>query len=453
MTTLWFETALLPAGWAPRVRCTLADGRLARVERDVPAADGDERHAIGLPGLPNVHSHAFQRAMAGLAETRGPAHDSFWTWREVMYRFVDRLSPDDAEAIAAQAYVEMLETGFTRVGEFHYLHNDPGGRPYAAPAEMSERIGAAAAETGIALTLLPCFYAHANFGGVPPVHGQRRFVTSLDGFAGIVDACRGVVRGLEAGRLGLAPHSLRAVTPAELAAVLALDPSAPVHIHAAEQVKEVEDSVAWSGARPVEWLLGHAGVDARWCLIHATHTTGAELARLAATGAVVGLCPETEGSLGDGIFGAPAWLEAGGRFAVGTDSNIRIDPAGELRLLEYVQRLALRSRNVVARGEGSSTGRTLFDGALEGGSRALAAGTPGLETGAAADIVTLDATHPSLAGRTGDALLDGWIFAAGRAAVDSVWRAGVRLVTHGRHERREAIARRYAHVLHRVLAS
>ena len=448
MSALWFETALLPEGWAARVRLILADGRIARIEKNVEPRAGDERHAIAIPGLCNVHSHAFQRGMAGLAEIRGPAGDNFWTWREVMYRFLDRLTPDDVQAIATQAYVEMLQTGFTRVGEFHYLHHDPAGVPYANIAEMAERIAAAAQETGIGLTLLPVFYAHSNFGGAPPVPGQRRFINTMDGFARLVDASRNAIAVLDDANIGVAPHSLRAVTPEELAAIVPLANGGPVHIHAAEQIKEVDDCIAWSGARPVQWLLDR-GIDSKWCLVHATHVSEAETIALAQSGAVAGLCPITEANLGDGIFPAERYLSAGGRLGLGTDSNILIDPAGELRALEYAQRLVARERNVLAAAPGHSTGRAVFEAALAGGAQALGRGAAGLREGAGADLVSLDAAHPSLAGRTGDALLDSWIFAGG--TLDCAWRYGCKLVAGGQHVSAQKIARAYQETMARLL--
>ena len=433
------------------MRVSHAAGVIVGVEIGAAAAPGDETAAIGVPGLCNVHSHAFQRGMAGLAERRGPADDDFWTWREVMYRFLAVLDPDDVQAIAALAYAEMLESGFIRVGEFHYLHNDPQGRPYADPAEMAVRIAAAAGATGIGLTLLPVFYAHADFGGAPPKAGQRRFVTDPDGFARLVEASRAAVTGLAGAVVGVAPHSLRAVTPEELREVTTLSPQGPIHIHAAEQTGEVDASLAWSGRRPVEWLLGNAGVDRRWCLIHATHPTDAECDALAMSGAVAGLCPITEANLGDGVFPAGRYLAAAGAMAVGTDSNVFIDAAAELRALEYAQRLTRRSRNLLARGEGCSVGAALFAAALAGGARAMAADGRGIAAGAPADFISLDADHPSLIGRAGDDLLDGWIFAAGREAVSGVWRAGRKVVADGRHVDRARILADYRRVLEKVL--
>jgi formiminoglutamate deiminase len=356
-----------------------------------------------------------------------------------MYRLVDRLTPGHLHAIAAMAYAEMLEGGFTRVGEFHYLHHDRDGRPFADRAAMSLAIFEAAAETGIALTHLPVFYAHAGFGGLPPGEGQRRFVHDIDGYRALVDALRQPIGGLPDAVLGVAPHSLRAVTPDELGGLV--DGEGPIHIHVAEQAKEVEDCLAWSGARPVEWLLDHAPVDARWCLVHATHMTDAEAGRLAATGAVAGLCPITEANLGDGIFPAAPFLAKGGLYGVGSDSNVLIDATEELRLLEYGQRLAARRRNLLAPA-GGSTGGALYRAALAGGARALG-GAGGLAVGAPADLVALDMDHVSLAGRSGDAILDGWIFAAGRSAIDRVWRRGRQVVCGGRHHDRERIAARY----------
>jgi formiminoglutamate deiminase len=449
--TLFFAQALLPHGWVPRVRITLEAGRIASVQTRAEPAPGDARHAIGLPGLPNLHSHAFQRGMAGLSEVRGPAGDNFWTWREVMYRFLAAMTPDDVEAITAQAYVEMLESGFTRVGEFHYLHHDVDGRPYANIAELAGRIAAAAAATGIGLTLLPVFYAHGGFGGAPASPGQRRFLCDLDMFARLLEASRTPLTGLPCAVLGVAPHSLRAVTPDELNVVARLLPDAPVHIHAAEQVREVEDCVAWSGARPVQWLLDHAGVTGRWCLIHATHMLPGEVRRLAASGAVAGLCPITEASLGDGIFDGAGWRDAGGRYGVGTDSNVQIDAAAELRQLEYAQRLGLRARNVMAGAEGQSTGGALFRAVFSGASAALGVGGDGLREGAAADLVALDDSAPSLLHRHGDALLDGWIFGAARSCVDAVWVAGRQVVAGGRHVARDSVRARYAACMRRLL--
>ncbi|WP_242126586.1 formimidoylglutamate deiminase [Sphingobium sp. Sx8-8] len=441
---LWFQQALLPDGWHDHVRITLSGGLVADVVPGVAPQPGDERHGPAFPGLPNVHSHAFQRGMAGLAEQAGEGSDSFWTWREVMYRFVDRLDPEGLHAIAALAYAEMLESGFTSVGEFHYLHHAPDGTSYADPAAMAQAIVQAAEDTGIALTLLPVFYAHAGFGGAAPAHGQRRFLHSPDSFARLLEA----LSTLEGLTLGIAPHSLRAVTPQQLAAITALAPDAPVHIHIAEQIPEVEACLAWSGQRPVEWLMDHAEVDPRWCLVHATHVTPAECGAIARSGATVGLCPITEANLGDGLFPARAFLAQGGRIGIGSDSNVQIDAAAELRLLEYGQRLTHHGRNLLASAPGRSTGASLTLAAQQG-ARALGQAPAQLAPGAPADIVTLRSDHPAIAARSGDRLLDGWIFAGAR--IDSVWRGGRKRVSAGVHHARPQIEARYVPLLKALL--
>ncbi|MBR0686311.1 formimidoylglutamate deiminase [Bradyrhizobium manausense] len=452
MSRLHFASALLPSGWANDVQVVITAGAIAAVTPGVAPAAGDERHAIALPGLASLHSHAFQRGMAGLAELRGDSTDTFWTWRETMYRFALAMTPDDVAAVATLLYVEMLERGFTRVGEFHYLHHDRDGSHYANPAEMAARIAQAAEASRIGLTLLPSFYAHGSFGGAAPHDGQRRFICSVDQFAALVAASRKAIATLPGANTGIAPHSLRAVAPDELAAIIPLADGGPVHIHAAEQVKEVEDCLAWSGRRPVQWLLDHAPLDQRWCLIHATHTTDEEVSAFAKTGAVAGLCPITEASLGDGIFPAREFLAAGGAFGVGTDSNVLVGVADELRQLEYGQRLKHRQRNVLSSGAGRSTGRALFDHALAGGARALAQQIAGLAPGARADIVTLDAAHPSLAGRAGDAAIDGWIFASGGSAIDCVWAGGSKVVEGGQHKLRQTARERFNAAMRRLVA-
>lgn len=435
---IFAERALLPDGWAEQVRITVADGHITGVCKAAAPQQGDTLVSALLPALSNLHSHAFQRAMAGLAEVRGSSADSFWSWRETMYRFALAMTPEQVEAVAAQLYVEMLEAGFCRVGEFHYLHHDRDGSPYANVAELAERIASAAHGTGIGLTLLPVFYAHSTFGGAEPNPGQRRFVNHPNRFGALLEGCREALRPLSEAVLGVAPHSLRAVTPAELAEVTAMCPGGPIHIHVAEQVKEVEDCIAWSGARPVEWLLAHAPVDRRWCLIHATHMDAAETSTMAASGAVAGLCPVTEANLGDGIFPAPSFTAAGGPFGIGSDSNVLIGLADELRQLEYSQRLAHRARNVLA-GAGGSTGRNLFDPARRGGAQALGTASPEIATGAPADLVSLSPDHPTLWGKSADAILDCWIF-AGAGRVDCAWVAGRKLVEGGRHLYRDVVA-------------
>jgi len=452
MTSIHFERALTPAGWCRDMTLHIADGLIAAVELGRPTSAGTESHAVGLPGLPNLHSHAFQRAMSGLAETRGHGPDTFWSWREAMYRTALAMRPEDVEAVAGQLYVEMLEAGFTRVGEFHYLHNEVDGRPYADRAEMAKRIAAAASAAGIGLTLIPVLYRSAGFGGVPAQASQRRFTSDLDGYAAIVEGTAKAVAGLEGANLGLAPHSLRAASPDEVRAVAALAAGRPVHIHVAEQRKEVEDCLAWSGARPVDWLLDNAPVDATWCLVHATHMTALEAQAVAARGAVAGLCPITEANLGDGAFDGPGFAAHGGRFGIGTDSNVSIGAADELRQLEYSQRQHRMARNVMA-GSGRSTGLALLEAALVGGSAALGQGPAGIVLGAAADIVSLRADHPKLAGHGDATLLDAWIFGGGDAVIDCVWTRGRKRVQGGQHEQAEAAGRRFAATMARLAAA
>ena len=441
--------ALLPQGWAQDVRIDSRGGRITAITPGV-AWDGQaQRLGYVVAGLGNLHSHAFQRAMAGLTEVGGRSGDSFWSWRELMYRFLDRLDPDTFQAIAAQAYMEMLESGFTRVGEFHYLHHAEDGSRYANPAEMASRVAAAATETGLGLTLLPVFYAHSDFGGAAPVPAQRRFLHDLDGFARLLEGCGEALATIPDAVLGLAPHSLRACTPQQLQALVGMA-AGPIHIHIAEQTREVDACLAWSGQRPVQWLYDHAPVDARWCLVHATHVDAREVQQMAASGAVVGLCPITEANLGDGLFPMRDYMQAGGRFGVGSDSNILIDAAEELRLLEYGQRLQLRGRNVLSPGAVSS-GRWLYQQAVEGAAQALGE-QAGLAVGAPLDLLELDEQHPAMLGRAGDALLDSWLFAARNGALRGVWRNGRQLVRDGRHVNREAITARYRAALGRILA-
>lgn len=437
MSKLFFNHALLPGGWTQNVVVTVSgDGVIETVEAG-GAPDGAPDGDIALPGLPNMHSHAFQRAIAGRTERKVAGENSFWSWRQAMYHFLDRLTPDHVAAIAAQAYMEMLETGSTTVGEFHYLHHDRDGAPYANLAAMGEAVIAAAGETGIGLTLLPVFYAQSGFGGQAPEPAQRRFINDADRFLKLAEACETATTALPAARTGFAPHSLRAVTEDGLRAVLEARPDGPVHIHIAEQMREVEDCRSWSGQRPVEWLLDHFEVDERWTLIHATHMTGAESRGAAEAGAVICVCPITEANLGDGIFDGPTFLNAGGRIAIGSDSNVLISATEELRWLEYSQRLRDRARNVLI-GDAASTGRALFDAAARGGAQSSGQAVGALQAGNRADIVTLDADHAALAG---DGWLDGWIFGGG--GIDKVWTGGQMRVSGGRHRDRGAIQTAY----------
>jgi formimidoylglutamate deiminase len=449
---LFAADALLPQGWRRDVRIDLAaDGTIAGVVWDARPDDAERLAGPLIPGISNVHSHAFQRALAGRTGRRSATRDSFWTWRPAMYAFLDRVDADAFEAIAAQAYVEMLRAGYTAVAEFHYVHHDPHGNRYADPTELAQRIVAASRDAGIALTLLPVFYAHSAFGGAPPVTGQRRFVHTVDSFTRLVNVL--AAKGAGAGyTLGIAPHSLRAVTPEELAAVAALAPErGPIHIHAAEQAKEVVDCLAWSGARPVEWLLGNAGIDARWCVIHATHLTESEAKELAASRAVVGLASTTEADLGDGTFPARAYLDAGGMLGIGSDSNTKLDPFAELRQLEWSQRLVRFERNVLVDGD-VPVGQALFARAALGGGQALARNAGSIAPGLRADLVVLNGNDPALAGQPADVLLDAAIFGPCRQPVRDVMVGGNWVVRDGRHPREEAVFARYATALARMFA-
>ncbi len=448
---------LLAQGWARDVRIEVdASGFISTLTPGVAAASAEKLAGPVIPGMPNLHSHAFQRAMAGLTEKGGPAGDSFWSWREQMYRFLERLTPDDVEVIATRLYIEMLEAGYTSVAEFHYLHHDAQGAAYADPAEMACRHVAAADTAGIGLTLLPVLYAHSNFGGLPPVAGQRRFIHSIDAFEQLVETLAKRLHGRPLRRLGAAPHSLRAVTPQQLGAVLAalnrMDTSAPLHIHAAEQRKEVDDSLAWSGLRPVEWLLRETDLSPRWTLIHATHMTPEETEGVARSGAVAGLCPSTEGDLGDGFFDAPRYLAAEGRFGIGGDSHVGVDPFMELRFFEYGQRLKSERRNVLVREIGASLGGVLYRRAALGGAQALAQPVGTLAVGQRADWVVLNTDDAALTEQQGDGWLDAAIFGPARRPVRDVMVGGVWRVQQGVHPESAASLARYRATLKRLLA-
>lgn len=450
MAEFFAAQALLPSGWAADVR--IASDAAGRIIEVTPGgAPGAARRLRGhvIPGIANLHSHAFQRAMAGGAERRSPAgRDSFWTWRETMYRFALSITPEDAEAIAAQLYAECLERGFTQVAEFHYLHHAPDGSPYADPSEMAQRLFAAAAQTGLGITMMPSLYRHGGIFGAPPHDGQRRFLNDLDGFQEILARVQASAAMQPHAAWGVAPHSLRAVTPAMLEAMAGLD--CPIHIHAAEQEKEVEECLAATGLRPVEWLLRNAPLDARWVLIHATHMTPGETHALAATGAIAGLCPSTEASLGDGVFPLPGYLAAEGRLGFGTDSHVGICPAAELRQLETSQRLALELRSVATDEARPHPARGLLERALAGGAQACGVAMGGIAPGLRCDLVELDDEHPTLTGRSGDGLLDAWCFGPADRMVRSVAVGGQVVVEGGRHIGAGAIRERFSRTMKRL---
>ncbi|TYC48257.1 formimidoylglutamate deiminase [Rhodobacterales bacterium] len=446
-SVIFAEKALLPDGWADNVSVAFGpDGRISSVVADAPEKSdaATQRAAILLPAPVNLHSHAFQRAMAGMSERRGSEpRDSFWTWRQIMFRFLDALTPDDIEAIAAFVQMEMLESGYAAIGEFHYLHHQPGGAPYDSLAELSDRIMAASLQTGIGLTHLPVFYEFGGCDRRPLAPGQIRFGNDFDRFSKLHELAARSLKSLpDDAVLGVAPHSLRAVDEQGLANAVTLAGGNPLHMHLAEQIPEVEEVVAARGRRPVEWLLANHDVSDTWCLIHCTQMTPEETTALAATGAVVGLCPITESSLGDGIFDGVRYLEAGGRFGVGSDSNIRISLSEELRTLEYSQRLRDTCRASVATKD-RSTGRVLFDGVAAGGAQAAGRASGAIREGLHADLLALDGEAIDLEGRQGDEILDAWIFAGDDRMVADVWSAGRHLVRGGTHVDAASIRARY----------
>lgn len=442
MTSLHAQNALLPTGWAHNVLLQWnASGELTAVTPN--ANPGSALQAAGplTPGLPNLHSHAFQRAMAGLTEFRGTApdgqQDSFWSWRTLMYQFAARLTPEQVEAIATWLYIEMLEAGYTSVCEFHYLHHSADGTPYADDAELSKALLRAAHTAGIAITLLPVLYQTSSFGGTPPTAGQRRFIRSTESMLRLLDTLKPLCDA-QGARLGLAPHSLRAVPPDSLREAVtglhAMDASAPVHIHIAEQTAEVDACLAWSGQRPVAWLLDHAPVDVRWCLVHATHMVDAEYQRAAASGAVAGICPSTEANLGDGLFDMPRWRLAGGAWGIGSDSHACVNAAEELLLLEYGQRLRFHQRNVLASAAHAQVATATLLQAVAGGAQASGRAAKGLAVGQRADFCVLDAQHVALAGLTAPDMLSAHVFASHRtSALNAVWVGGQQRTLQGRH--------------------
>lgn len=437
--TLFARDALLPTGWAKNVLLQWnSAGQLVQVQPDSDPQSGFA-HTVGpvIPGTPNLHSHAFQRAFAGLTEYRGETQDSFWSWRTLMYRFARRITPEQFEAIATWVYIEMLEAGYTAVCEFHYVHHDTSGQPYADDATLALCLLRAAQKSGIGLTLLPVLYQTSGFGATAPNEGQRRFIRSTDNMLRLLERLKPLCDA-QGARLGLAPHSLRAVPPQGLSDALgglsAIDATAPVHIHIAEQTGEVDACLEWSGQRPVEWLLNHAEVNARWCLVHATHMNETEYAGAAGSGAVAGICPSTEANLGDGIFDLPRWLSHGGVWGVGSDSHATVNSAEELLLLEYGQRLSLRQRNVLATRRQPHVATAMTLQALLGGAQAAGRDIAGLVAGQQADFVVLDAEHLALAGLSAPEMLSAHVFASHRtSAVHDVWVAGQQRIAAGRH--------------------
>lgn len=450
MNALFARHALLPAGWQGEVLIEWnARGNLTKVQPGARAPIGVARAEYVVPGMVNLHSHAFQRALGGLAEKAGDGPDSFWTWRELMYRFAGRITPEQVEAIAAQLFSECLRHGYTALCEFHYIQRDPQGALYARPAEMAERVAAAGQQAGIGLTLLPVLYSHSGFGNQPLKPEQARFRTDVDTVLRIVEA----LEPLRGGQLevGAAPHSLRAVGIGQIRALTAALPrERPLHIHVAEQQGEVQQSLDYSGRRPVDYLFDEVAVDARWCLVHATHLSETELRRLAGSGAVAGLCPTTEANLGDGLFPLAAYLAAGGRWGIGSDSHVSQSPVEELRWLEYGQRLLHQRRNIAASPVRRDVALNLWQDAVQGGAQATGRPVGALAPGLRADLLVLDAAHPNLDGVSDADVLGRLLFCGNDNLVRDVLAGGHWVVQGGRHVAQEAIGRRYRQAIQQL---
>lgn len=449
MPAYFASRALLPTGWAHNVRLEVdAHGQLAQV---IPNTDSDgclRLHGDVVPGMPNLHSHAFQRAMAGLAEVAGNPQDSFWTWRDLMYRLVQRLTPEQVGVIARQLYIEMLKGGYTQVAEFHYLHHTPEGKAYADRGEMTGRLSEAALQAGIGMTLLPVLYSYAGFGAQPAQAGQRRFIQSVESYLEQQQVIARQLAGQPLQNQGLCFHSLRAVELGQMQQILAAsDQTLPVHIHIAEQQKEVNDCLAWSGQRPVAWLYEHLPVDSRWCLVHATHLDREELEQLARSKAVAGLCPTTEANLGDGIFPGDSYLHHQGRWGIGSDSHVSLNVVEELRWFEYGQRLRDQRRNRLTTPEQPAVADVLYQQALRGGAQACGTAIGKLAVGYRADWLVLDGEDPYLASAPDASILNRWLFAGGKEQIRDVFVAGRQVIEQGRHALQQQSSAEFLQVL------
>ena len=447
---LFAELALVSQGWAKKVRISVGeDGKITDVEIGVNPDPNDRklRNRILIPAMSNLHSHSFQRSIAGMTEKRVKKKDSFWSWRELMYSFLEKLNPEHVEAIAALVFMEMLESGYASVGEFHYLHHQHGGQPYENVAETSSRILSAALQTGIGLTHLPVFYMQGGMNGEQLSKGQLRFRNNVDQYFLLLEQIEnGIKRAPDDYMLGIAPHSLRAVSTESLNEILDSRQFGPVHIHISEQQKEVEDFEDKFGKRPVNWLMDNASVDQRWCLVHATHMSNEETLKLAESGAVAGLCPLTEANLGDGTFNGSEYVSYGGKYGIGSDSNVRISLVEELRMLEYSQRLLRKTRNVMSDISGS-LGKSLYISALSGGAQALSRNSGSISSGQWADFLTLDSDNLAFFGSFEDEILDRWIFSAEDSLIRDVWSAGRQIVVEGRHVKHEQIEKQYRNII------
>ncbi|NML61595.1 formimidoylglutamate deiminase [Massilia sp. RP-1-19] len=447
MNALFARHALLPEGWRRDVHIEWnIDGDLLAVTPDTVQPPGVPAAGLVMPGMVNLHSHAFQRALGGLTETAGEGPDSFWTWRDLMYRFARNITPEHIEAIAAQLFSECLRHGYTSVCEFHYVQRDQQGAMYARPGETAERVVAASKAAGIGITMLPVLYSYSGFGEQPLKPEQNRFRTDAADVLRIIESLE-PLRDAQT-EVGVAPHSLRAASVGQVREVLASLPgSRPVHIHIAEQQAEVQQSLAQTGARPVRYLMDNIDIDARWCLVHATHLDEGEIGALAASGAVAGLCPTTEANLGDGLFPLEPFLKAGGRFGIGSDSHISQSAVEELRWLEYGQRLLHQRRNVAASSTQRRVGDFLWQGALQGGALAAGRRVGSLSAGLRADLLVLDSDHPNLDGLEPSDVLGSFVFCGNDNLVKDVLAGGRWVVRDGAHMAQDAIRQRYKRVL------
>ncbi len=452
MPFVFANQAHLPDGWARNVQLEIIEGKIASITKNSQPGVKSTQVDCLLPSLGNLHSHSFQRAMAGMTEFRAAGKESFWTWRDLMYRFLEKLTPEDYETIASLVFMEMLEAGFAAVGEFHYVHHQNKGKRFDQLSELSLRIFSAAKATGIGLTHLPVLYTYGGAGKQPLATEQKRFGNSVDELNQLIAEASEKVSlvNLDA-QVGIAPHSLRATSPDDLTNFIASHPHGPVHIHISEQPKEVDDIKAWLGARPVDWLLENEHVNDRWCMVHATHMTDSETSKLARSGAVAGLCPITEANLGDGPFNGPVYLANNGAFGIGSDSNVHISLSEELRTLEYSQRLRDIHRNVLVDGVGS-VGENLYLSAAIGGAQALGRNAGKIQIGMLADLTAINTNDMALCALNINQIFDGFCFAASDRVVTDVWAAGRHLVQEGLHINREQIQQNYIKSITRLLS-
>lgn len=444
------EQALLPQGWGKNVRIEVFDGVILKITENAQADDAIRLSGPTLPTMANLHSHAFQRAMAGMAEVSLNPNDSFWSWRELMYKMVQKLTPDDLRIIATQLYIDMLKAGYSQVAEFNYLHHQQNGQAYAQLNEMAQQLMQAADAAGLGLTLLPVLYSHSGFAGQAPNAGQRRFINTTEQYLALHQACEKILSENKLHQLGLCFHSLRAVTPRQIKEVMAATSAQlPIHIHIAEQQKEVQDCLAWSGQRPVQWLANEIGLDERWCLVHATHLSHDEVLSIADSRAVVGLCPTTEANLGDGIFPAVDFIQAQGRWGIGSDSHVSLSLVEELRTLEYGQRLRDQQRNRLYSQQQKHVGDLLFQQARLGGNQATQVKL-GLAAGHRADFMVLDHRHPFIAASNSEDILNRWLFACNENLLRHVYVAGNPVITDFKHAGEEQASLEFTALLKRL---